>query len=84
MSRKNINFDDKKINEINFYKNKRLFKIDVNKMLVSKKEHYGRKSSFKYYIGYNDHDYIGPLCIDLPQMIGYIKCFDSNKTCNVF
>ena len=21
-----------------------------------------------------------PLCIDLPQMIGYVKCFDSNKT----
>ena len=20
------------------------------------------------------------LCINLPQMIGYIKCFDSNKT----
>ena len=36
--------------------------------------------SFKYYIGYDDHDYFGPLCVKLPQMIGYVKCFDSNKT----
>ena len=21
-----------------------------------------------------------PLCIKLPQMVGYVKCFDSNKT----
>ena len=41
MNRKNINFDDKKIHKITFYKNKRLFNIydlDVNKKLVSKKE----------------------------------------------
>ena len=29
---------------------------------------------------YEDHDINGPLCINLPQMIGYVKCFDSNKT----
>ena len=36
MSKKNINFDDEKINKSNFYKNKKLFKIDdidVNKKL---------------------------------------------------
>ena len=40
MSGKSINFDDKKINKSNFYKNKELFNIhdlDVNKVLVSKK-----------------------------------------------
>ena len=37
------------------------------------------KNSFKYLIGYND-DIIRPLCIKLPQMIGYVKCFESNKT----
>ena len=39
MSGKSINFDDKKINESSFYKNKKLFSlnnIDVNKILVSK------------------------------------------------
>ena len=39
-----------------------------------------KKSSFKYFIGYNDRDYFGPLCIKLPQMIGYVKNFVSNKT----
>ena len=38
MRRKGINFDDKKINKSNFYKNKKLFKIeDINKILVPKK-----------------------------------------------
>ena len=52
MSGKSINFDDKKIKSI-FYKNKKLFNlndIDANKMLVSKKESYGTKSSLKYFI----------------------------------
>ena len=34
------------------------------------------KYSFKFFIGYNDDDYIRPLCIKLPQMI---KHFVSNK-----
>ena len=83
MSGKSINFDDKKINESNFYKNKKLFNlhdIDVNKILVSKKESYGTKKSLKYLIGYNDDDAIRPLCIKLPQMKVYVKHFDSNKT----
>ena len=40
MSGKNINFDDKKINKSNSYRNKKLFNrddINVNKTLVSKK-----------------------------------------------
>ena len=83
MSGKSINFDDKKINKNNFYKNKKLFNlndIDVSKILVSKKESYGTKNSPKYFIGYNDGDVIRSLCIILPQMIGYVKHFDSNKT----
>ena len=72
MSGKSISFDDKKLNKISFYKNKKLFSlndIDVNKILVSKKESYGTKNSLKYFIGYNDGDFIGPLCILLPQII---------------
>ena len=83
MSGKNINFEDKKISKSNFCKNKTLFKIediDINNILVSKKESYVTKNSLKYFIGYNDEDVIKPLCIKLPQMIGYVKCFDSNKT----
>ena len=83
MSGKIINFDDKKINKSSFYHNKKLFNIhdlDDNKILVSKKESYGAENSLKYFIKYNDDDVIRPLCIKLPQMIGYVKHFDSNKT----
>ena len=44
MSGKNINFDNKKIKRSDFYKNKKVVKIDdadVNKILVSKEESYG-------------------------------------------
>ena len=53
--------------------------MDVNEILVSKKESYGTKYSLKYFIGYNDDDVIRPLCIKLPQVIGYVKNIDSNK-----
>ena len=46
MSGKSIDFEDKNIKKSSFYKNKKLFKTDdinVNKILVSKKESYGKK-----------------------------------------
>ena len=49
--------------------------LDVNKILVSKKKSYGKKNSTKYFIGYSD-DAIRPLCIKLPQVIGYVKYFE--------
>ena len=42
MSEMNINFGDKKIEKTDFYNNKEIFNIDdidVNKILVSKKNH---------------------------------------------
>ena len=83
MNRKNINFDDKKIRKSEFYKNKKVFQIDeidVNKILVSKKESYGTKNALKYFIGYNDDDVIRPLCVRLSQMTGYARKFDKNVT----
>ena len=83
MTRGNINFDDKKIKKSEFYKDKKVFQIDdfdVNKILVSKKERYGTKNAFKYFIGYNDNDVIRPLCVTLSQMTGYARKFDENAT----
>ena len=84
---KSINFEDKKINKSNFYKNKKVFNIhdiDIDKILVSRKESYGTNNSLKYFIRYNDDDddddVIRPLCIRLPQMTGYVKRFDNNNT----
>ena len=81
MNAKNINFDDKK----NFKKwllQKTIFNVDdtdVNKILVSKKEQYGKYNSFKYFIGYNDNDVIRPLCLRLSKTTGYINEFNENK-----
>ena len=53
MSGKNITFNDKKIRKITLCKNKTINNIediDVNNILVSKKESYGNKNSFKYFI----------------------------------
>ena len=50
MSRKNINFDSKKIKKREFYKNKKVNSIDdsdVNEILVSKKGPNCTKNSFK-------------------------------------
>ena len=83
MSEKNKNFDKKKIKKSKFYRNKKVSSIDdidINKILVSKKEPYGTKNSFKYFIGYNDNDVIRPLCVRLPQMTDYARRFDENTT----
>ena len=54
MNTKNINFNNKKIERSDFYKNEKAFQIDnndVNKILVSKKEAYSMKNSLKYFLG---------------------------------
>ena len=88
MSENSINFDNNNNNN-NKKKKKRLSQqkqeifniddMDVNKILVSKKEIYGQYNLFKYFIGYNDNDIIRPLYLELSQMTGYINKFDENK-----
>ena len=83
MSTKAIDFNDKKILKSDFYnKNKKIFninEIDINKILVSKKETFGKHDSFKYFIGYNDNDFIRRLYLFISQTTGYINKFDKNK-----
>ena len=88
MSGNSINFDDrKKIKKSDLYNNKikaifNIGDIDVDKILVSIKEQYGKYNSFKYFIGYNDNNVIKPLYLGLLQMTGYINKFDENKNEN--
>ena len=81
---KNVNFDDKKFRKSIFYKSKTINNtenIDINNILVSKKEPYGNKNYLNtYFIRYNDNDIIRPLCISLPHMTGYARKFDENTT----
>ena len=82
MSKRSINFDNKKIKISDFYKNIKIFnidEIDVNKILVSKKEPYGAKGAFKYFIGFNDNDIIRPLYLSIPEMNGYVKKIKDKK-----
>ena len=71
----------KKNKKSDFYKNKKAFQlvdIDVNEILVFKKESYGTKNALKYFIGYNDNDVTRPLCLRFPQMTGYAKKFNEH------
>ena len=81
MGRKYINFDDKKIQKIDFYKNEKLLQIndiDVNKILVSKKELYDKKNAFERIIGYNYNGVIRPLYLNISQLPAYTKRFTKN------
>ena len=73
------NFGEKNIKKSKFYKSKKTFKIWHRCHKLSKDKPYDTNKWFKYFTGYND-DVIRPLGIMLPQMIGCVKCFESNKT----
>ena len=82
MNRKSINFNDQKTKKAAFAIKTKIFNmddIDVNKILVSIKEQYGKYNSSKYFIGYNDNSVIRPLYLFLSQTTGYINKFDKNK-----
>ena len=69
MSAKSMIFGDGKINKSSFNKNKKPINInnmDISKIVISQKERYGKKDSFKCVIGYDDNDDIRPLRIKLP------------------
>ena len=86
MNGKSINIDNKNFKKCDFYnKNKKIFNIDdidVNKILVSKKEQYGKHNSFKYFIGYNGNNVIRPLYLFFSQTAGYIKDIQLLKSYN--
>ena len=76
----------KKTNKLNFTKTKKIFNIDdidANKILVYKKEPYGKNNSLIYFIGYNDNDVIRPLCLRLSKMTCYINEFIENKNITI-
>ena len=51
--------------------------IDDNKILVSKKEQYGKNNLLIYFIEYNDA--IRPLCLKLSKMTVYINEFNNKN-----
>ena len=55
MNGNSINFDNKKIKKSDFYNNKKIYigHVDVNRILISKKEQYDKYNSCKYFTVYN-------------------------------
>ena len=56
--------------------------INVDQIVISDKFKHN-DDGFKYFIGYKEGGNVKPLCIILPQMIGYIKYFENGET-NMF
>ena len=78
MSLRKIKFENKEVNKNEFYSSKQgisLNSVDLNKIVVSKKWKIN-DTTYKHICGYLNNDTIQPLCVILPQMDGYIKCFD--------
>ena len=50
--------------------------VDLSKIVVSSRWKLNN-TTYKYFCGYLNNDFIKPLCVILPQMNGYIKYFDN-------
>ena len=81
MNEKALIFVKQCINKSAFLKHKYL--IDIDKVVISSKNSYGKKGIFKYFIEYITN-YIKPLYIKLHKMNGYVKYFDSNNKYMIF
>ena len=78
-----VNFESKKIKKSEVYKDKKVTNIDdidANKILVSNEKSQGTKNLFKYFIEYNDNDFIGSLYIKFPQITVYVRKCEGNTT----
>ena len=85
MSEKTLKFDNIRVNKKEFHKSKQPINLDlvnVDQIVVSDKFKHS-DDGFKYFIGYKEGEIVKPLCIILPQMIGYIKYFEYGET-NMF
>ena len=79
MNKKTLKFDNIRHNKKEFHKSKKLINldlVDLDQIVISDKFKY-IDDDFKYFIGYKEDDNVKPLCIILPQMSGYIKCFEN-------
>ena len=81
MNEKALIFVKQCINKSAFLKHKYL--IDIDKVVISSKNSYGKKGIFKYFIEYITN-YIKSLYIKLHKMNGYVKYFDSNNKYMIF
>ena len=58
-------------------------KVEIKLIVLYKKDSYGNKGAFKYFIGYKSNVGIIPLYIKLPKMNAYAKYFKDSKLVNL-
>ena len=81
MSEKPLKFDNIKVNKKGFHKPKQPIDLDlvnVDQIVVSDKFKRG-DDGFNYFIDYKEGEIVKTLRILLPQMTGYIKCFENGS-----
>ena len=79
ISEKKLKFDNIRVNKKEFDKSKQATDLDLvnaNQIVVSDKFKHS-DDTFKYFIGYKEGEIIKLLSTILPQMSGYIKCFEN-------
>ena len=76
MGEKTLKFNSIKVSKKEFHKSKQaieLDSVDTGKIAVSVKF----KHSEEGFKCYQENEIVKPLCVILPQMNGYIKCFEN-------
>ena len=79
MSEKTLKLNNIRLNKKEFHKSKEpinLMSVIVDQIVVYDKFKHNNEG-FKYFIGYQEGEIVKPLCIILPQMSGYIECFEN-------
>ena len=79
MTEQTLKFNKIRVNKKEFHKSKQAIDLDsvnVDQIVISDKFRH-RDDGFKYFIGYQEGEIVKPLCIILPQMMGYIKYFEN-------
>ena len=79
MSEKTLKFDNIRVNKKEFHKSKQPIDLNltnVDQIIVSDIFKHN-DDGFKYFIGYKEGEIVKPLRMLLPQMSGYIKCFEN-------
>ena len=79
MSEKTLKFENIRVIKKEFHESKQQINLDlvnVDQIVISDKFKHS-DDGFKLFIGYKEDEIVKPLCIILPQMSGYIKCFEN-------
>ena len=79
MCEKTLKFDNFRVNKKEFHKSKQPVNLDlvnIDQIVMSDKFKHN-DDGFKYFTGYKEGEIVKPFCIMLPQMTGYLKCFES-------